>query len=368
MNRWNWHIHLPSNFVIRGVSGVIASPLQSLIPSPCPPLHILYRFCVKSFPSELNPQSGPLLEPLSCWSALTLTPLFISGTQLSRSQVEESQRERQECKLVSQISTSTLIYSSLPCSTHFLSCLLCDAFEMKKKVCLHGNQSRYNIVQLLASKACLKCFRITGKGPLACCFGYVDGWSKTLPHLFFWWNFKHRTFIYSCSSCTHVLIIWHDWWICFCLSISFIFGFYTISFWGRFLVSRRSRFKCWGSRSPHVWSVDPGDPSKNLRHTCAGRSGSLTQSRWTVSSLAAGHAPPPNNAKLTALQSCMQVRSAGMFSGQALQRHRHIHSLLMTNQRKIYGMGVFPASLSCLKKVSCVCCYAGCSACVRCER
>ncbi|KAJ4936614.1 hypothetical protein JOQ06_001203, partial [Pogonophryne albipinna] len=43
--------------------------------------------------------SGPQLEPLSCWSALTLTPLFISGTQLSRSQVEKSQRERQECKL-----------------------------------------------------------------------------------------------------------------------------------------------------------------------------------------------------------------------------------------------------------------------------
>lgn len=71
-------------------------------------------FCVKSFPSELNPQSGPLLEPLSCWSALTLTPLFISGTQLSRSQVEESQRERQECKLVSQISALTLTHSSLP--------------------------------------------------------------------------------------------------------------------------------------------------------------------------------------------------------------------------------------------------------------
>lgn len=78
-------------------------------------------FCVKSFPSELNPQSGPLLEPLSCWSALTLTPLFISGTQLSRSQVEESQRERQECKLVSQISASTLTHSSLLYFTHFLS-------------------------------------------------------------------------------------------------------------------------------------------------------------------------------------------------------------------------------------------------------
>lgn len=77
-------------------------------------------FCVKSFPSELNPQSGPLLEPFSCWSALTLNPLFISGTQLSRSQEEESQRERQECKLVSQISTSTLTYSSLPYFTHFL--------------------------------------------------------------------------------------------------------------------------------------------------------------------------------------------------------------------------------------------------------
>lgn len=65
-------------------------------------------------PSELNPQSGPRLEPLSCWSALTLTPLFISGTQLSPSQVEESQRERQECKLVSQISTSTFVLLPSP--------------------------------------------------------------------------------------------------------------------------------------------------------------------------------------------------------------------------------------------------------------
>lgn len=78
-------------------------------------------FCVKSFlPSELNPQSGPLLEPLSCWSALTLTPLFISGTQLSQSQVEKSQRERQECKLVSQISPSTLTHRSPHYFTHFL--------------------------------------------------------------------------------------------------------------------------------------------------------------------------------------------------------------------------------------------------------
>lgn len=204
MNARNQHIHLPpSNFVIGGVSSVITSPLQSLILRPCPsPLHILYGFCVKSFPSELNPQSGPLLEPLSCWSALTLTPLFISGTQLSRSQVEESQRERQECKLVSQISTSTLLYSSLPCSTHFLSCLLSDTFENEKSrysvcvythtrthkrthihisiyiyiyryvyiyiyICLPGNQSKYNPVQLLASKACLKCFHIMGEGSLA---------------------------------------------------------------------------------------------------------------------------------------------------------------------------------------------------------
>lgn len=171
MNGWNWHIHLlSSNFIIRGFSSVIISPLHCLIFYPCPSLlHILYRFCAKSFPSELNPQSGPLLEPLSCWSALTLTPLFISGTQLSRSQVEESQRERQECKLVSQISTSTLIYSSLHCSTHFLSRLLSDAFwneKKKKKNCLPGNHSRYNIVQLLASVACLKLFCITGKGSL----------------------------------------------------------------------------------------------------------------------------------------------------------------------------------------------------------
>lgn len=61
-----------------------------------------------------------------------------------------------------------------------------------------------------------------------------------------------------------------------------------------------------------MWSVGPGDPSKNLRHTCAGRSGSVTPSRWTVSSLAAGHAPPPNNAKLTALQSCMQAQACSL--------------------------------------------------------
>lgn len=168
MNRWNWHIHLlSSNFVICGFSSVIISPLHSLILHPCPSLlHILYQFCAKSFPSELNPQSGPLLEPLSCWSALTLTPLFISGTQLSRSQVEESQREQQECKLVSQISTSTLIYSSLPCSTHFLSRLLSDAFWNEKKYLSPWKPCRYNIVQLLASKACLKFFRITGEGSL----------------------------------------------------------------------------------------------------------------------------------------------------------------------------------------------------------
>ena len=108
-------------------------------------------FCVKSFPSELNPQSGPLLEPLSCWSALTLTPLFISGTQLSRSQVEESQRERQECKLVSQISASTLTHSSLLHFTHFLSlslslsllpaCSLCHLEHAKNVCCFTRKQN-----------------------------------------------------------------------------------------------------------------------------------------------------------------------------------------------------------------------------------
>lgn len=65
------------------------------------------------------------------------------------------------------------------------------------------------------------------------------------------------------------------------------------------------------SRSPHVWSVGLGDPSKKLRHTCAGRSGSV-QSRRTESWPAPGHGPHPNNAKLTTLQLCIQVSSAGM--------------------------------------------------------
>lgn len=98
-------------------------------------------FCVNFFPSELNPQSGPLLEPLSCWSALTLTLLFISGMQLSRSQVEESQRERQECKPVSQISTSLHSHTHTPPSLspfHPFSLslslpLCCSHFEQAKK-------------------------------------------------------------------------------------------------------------------------------------------------------------------------------------------------------------------------------------------
>lgn len=136
------HISIPTpNFVI---SAVLRN--YKFLPSIFNPLAmslsfslscIFYiSFCVKSFPSELNPQSGPLLEPLSCWSALTLTPLFISGTQLSRSQVE-SQRGWQECKLVSQISASTLTHSSLLQLTHFLSLLhfplvlppLCPSFS-----------------------------------------------------------------------------------------------------------------------------------------------------------------------------------------------------------------------------------------------
>lgn len=250
-----------SNFVVRGFSGVIISPLHSLILHPCPSffLHILYRFCAKSFPSELNPQSGPLLEPLSCWSALTLTPLFISGTQLSPSQVEESQRERQECKLVSQISTSTLINSSLPCSTHFLSRLLSDAFwnEENIYICLPGNQSRYNIVQLLASKACLKFFSCNWKRFTAreiCCFGYIDGWSKTLPHLFFdvISNTEHL-FIRAARASMYWLYYMIDEFVSFWAllrQISFILtDFYNhlilraISCF--FLQSWRSWFKCW---------------------------------------------------------------------------------------------------------------------------
>lgn len=213
-----------------------------------------------------------------------------------------------------------------------------------------ANTTLFNYWQSLFEVFSYNGRRFTGG---ACCFGYVDGWSKTLPHLFFWWNFKPRTFIYPCCSCTHVLIIWHDWWICFCLSIFFYFT--PFPFWGQFLVSWRSRFKCWGSRSPHVWSVGPGEPS-NLRHTCAGRSGRVMQSRWTVSLLATGHAPRPNNAKLTALQSCVQVCSAGMFSGPPLQGHWHTHSsnLYMTAYGKTFGIGIFPVSFRGLKKVSCV--------------
>lgn len=193
MNGWNWHIHLlSSNFIIRGFSSVIISPLHCLIFYPCPSLlHILYRFCAKSFPSELNPQSGPLLEPLSCWSALTLTPLFISGTQLSRSQVEESQRERQECKLVSQISTSTLIYSSLHCSTHFLSRLLSDAFwneKKKQKKLSPWKPQQIQHCSVAGQRSLFEAFLYNWKRFTAreiCCFGYADGWSKTLPHLFF---------------------------------------------------------------------------------------------------------------------------------------------------------------------------------------
>lgn len=144
--------------------------------------------------------------------------------------------------------------------------------------------------------------RFTGRGTR--CLGYADGWSKTLPHLgFFWCNFKHGTFIYSRStSCTHVLIMWHDWWICFffghlCITLKkkekktfyphFIFR--VISCFSQ--QSWRSWFKCWVHVLHMCGLAGPGDPSKNLRHTCAGRSTRVMQSRWAVSSLASGHAP-----------------------------------------------------------------------------
>lgn len=113
----NWTVHFsPTLFLITlgAINSSLYFPLLVCLPNS--PTYFYISFCVKSSLSELNPQSAPLVEPLSCRASLTLTPLFISGMQLSPSQVRESLRERQECKPVSQISTNP---STVHTYTHF---------------------------------------------------------------------------------------------------------------------------------------------------------------------------------------------------------------------------------------------------------
>lgn len=194
----------------------------------------------------------------------------------------------------------------------------------------------------ITGKACLKCFHITGEGSLAEHVALDTLMAEARHYLICFFdgisNPEHL-FIRAARAPMYWLYDMIDEFVSVWAFLLFFTQVFTpFPFWGQFLVSWRSRFKCWGSRSPHVWSVGPGEPS-NLRHTCAGRSGRVMQSRWTVSLLATGHAPRPNNAKLTALQSCVQVCSAGMFSGPPLQGHWHTHSsnLYMT----AYGKNIW---------------------------
>lgn len=229
-------------------------------------------FCVKSFPSELNPQSGPQLEPLSCWSALTLTPLFISGTQLSRSQVEESQRERQECKLVSQISTSTLAHSSHLYFNHFLfpsiRLALSPLFPILNMQRLETQEVEH---WFLLNKFLEKVYWERNMWLEIACCTVKNG--KTLPHLCdVTWNAEDLTTL-------HTNIFFYAHWY---IKNNFEYLFHhllltTNSCFSLFL--SRGTGLVLSSRSLHVWSVGPGDLSQNPRHTCAGRSSSAMQSR-----------------------------------------------------------------------------------------